>query len=441
MTLNDSDLAALYTTHLLVMAERLECALAASKFDALVIFSGALQSKPRDDIEYPFRVEPHFAAWLPLTQLPGAALILVPNDRPVLIYPLLEDFWHAQACEPDGYWVEHFDIRISESNVAARDIACHAGKRYAAIGDSIYDDSCFAALNDRLLLDQLDYFRASKTPYEIACLEQASIRAATGHRAVAQAFVEGGSEFELHQIYCTATRQRESELPYPNIVALNEHAAVLHYQSLDLAAPKIPKSFLIDAGAQYAGYAADVTRTWAAEAGLFKELIDSMEVLQQQLCTELHGGIDFVDLNERAHQLLAGVLVQHDMVTCSAEDSYTSGVTRAFLPHGLGHLLGLQVHDAGGQQSTPGGDLRSPPEQHPYLRLTRILQPGFVLTIEPGIYFIVSLLKALAPDLQGVLNWTTIKQLLPYGGIRIEDNLVVQETRSRNLTREAFSGI
>ena len=118
-----------------------------------------------------------------------------------------------------------------------------------------------------------------------------------------------------------------------------------------------------------------------------------------------------------------------------------TGLTGTFLPHGLGHLLGLQVHDAAGRQISPDGELRAPPDGHPYLRLTRRLEPGFVVTIEPGIYFIASLLAKLDGKMRARLDWGAVERFLPYGGIRIEDNLVIETSGRRNLTREAFADV
>ena len=110
-----SDPDRLYPAHLATMQARLEKTLAATGFDGLVIPAGELQVPPRDDFTYPFRVEPHFAAWLPLNRVPGAALVLAPGKKPILLYPQLDDYWHAPARSPEGFWVEHFDIRIVKS--------------------------------------------------------------------------------------------------------------------------------------------------------------------------------------------------------------------------------------------------------------------------------------------------------------------------------------
>jgi Xaa-Pro dipeptidase len=434
-----TDLGRLYVAHMATMQARLEKTLAATGFDGLVILAGDLQAPPRDDVTYPFRVEPHFAAWLPLNRLPGAALVLAPGKKPILLYPQEDDYWLAPAQAPAGFWVERFDLRVIRTGASQSPELKKLGAGFAVIGDPGAAEGVFRARNDRRLLARLDYERGLKTEYEIACMSVASYIAARGHVRVGAAFGTGVSEFALHALYCDATELREAELPYSSIVALNDHGAILHYQHLDRAPPVEAHSLLIDAGAESSGYAADVTRTWTEPKSPFAPLIASLEELQQTLCTEVRAGVDFVVLNERAHELLAGVLAAHKLVTCSADEAYESGLTRTFLPHGLGHLLGLQVHDAGGRQITADGEIRNPPAAHPFLRLTRVLEPDFVLTIEPGIYFISSLLEKMPGELRRKLNWVAVEQFLSYGGIRIEDNVVVHKTGHRNLTREAFA--
>jgi Xaa-Pro dipeptidase len=116
------------------------------------------------------------------------------------------------------------------------------------------------------------------------------------------------------------------------------------------------------------------------------------------------------------------------------------GVTSVFFPHGLGHPIGLQVHDvAGFQASDHGGTLPRPPG-HPYLRMTRALEPGMVVTIEPGLYFIGMLLAELKnkPAAKDV-DWAKVDAFRKYGGIRIEDDVACTEGEPENLTRDAFA--
>ena len=438
-------LAGEYGAHLAILDQRLDDALRATGFEGAVIFSGDEQIVFRDDQTYPFRVEPYFKAWIPLTQAPGSFLRLVPGQRPMLVYKQVEDYWHEPPSDPEGYWTQHFDIRVARSDSEARKLS-GSGPRWVAIGSAAKrlgrsgGAETHPAVNDAGFLSHLDFTRAIKTTYELLCMRGAQAMAVRGHAAVAAAFKSGTTELELHQAYLAASGQRETELPYGNIIALNEHAATLHYQRMRAQPPSVTRSLLIDAGAEFKGYAADITRTYSASASDdFAALIASMDALQQRICAEVKPGVDFVVLHAFTHRQIASLLVEHKLVSCSADEAVAAGITHGFLPHGLGHLLGLQVHDAGGHLSDATGQKREPPRPDPYLRLTRTLQPGVVVTIEPGLYFIPSLLKALLAKHESRLNRAAIERLVPFGGIRIEDNVEVTADGHRNLTRDAFA--
>jgi Xaa-Pro dipeptidase len=286
----------------------------------------------------------------------------------------------------------------------------------------------------------LDFGRAVKTPYEIECMALATVAGVRAHRAAEKAFRTGASEYEIHLAYCQAANAREEELPYNNIIAFDRHAAVLHYQVLDRQRRPDVKAFLIDAGAQHAGYACDITRTYSADPGEFLDLIRSVDSTQQKLVDRVRPGVDYRDIHLEAHQSIAGVLLTHGIVTGSLDSVIETGLTSVFFPHGIGHLLGIMVHDAAGFAAGARGGTREKPEGHPYLRLTRDLEPGFVVTIEPGIYFIDSLLAQARADGRGrAIDWQRVEALRPFGGIRIEDNVVAQAGAPRNLTREAFA--
>ncbi len=435
-----TDLMNLYAAHIREWERRFGVALEAAGFDSVVIYAGEEQVAFRDDATYPFVAEPYFKAWAPLTRHPGSAICFEPGKPPRLIYFRDTSFWHAAPEEPDGDWLEHFDLHCVSSRTEQRAALGALRGRVAAIGpeDAGWLDT--ATANDPSLLAQLDYTRACKTAYEAACIEQANVIAALGHRAAQQAYAEDASEFAIDQVYCEATRQHAANLPYPNIVALNDHAAVLHYQNLRHDKPGTPSSFLLDAGALCNGYAADITRTFTHGSKRMQALIDAVDSLQQALCGQVGDGVDFVALNEHAHALIASVLREFGIVRCSAAEAHERGITRTFLPHGLGHLLGLQVHDAGGRLAGPDGSRREPPPEHPMLRLTRVLESGFVVTIEPGIYFIPSLLTALRSGPQSSsINWSEVAALAPFGGVRIEDDVLVTVKGARNLSRPALA--
>ncbi|MBF8293278.1 MAG: proline dipeptidase, partial [Steroidobacteraceae bacterium] len=292
------------------------------------------------------------------------------------------------------------------------------------------------------LVGMLDYARAAKTPYEIECMAQATAAGVRAHRAAEAGFRAGASEYEIHLAYCRAAGAREEELPYNNIIAFGTHAAVLHYQLLDRQRPPGVKSFLIDGGAQHAGYACDITRTYAAAPGEFQDLVTALDAAQRVLADRVRPGVDYREIHLEAHRAIAGILVAQGLVSGTPEAAYETGLTSVFFPHGIGHLLGLMVHDAAGFMAGPEGGTLAKPDGHPYLRLTRQLEAGFVVTIEPGIYFIDSLLAKARNEVLGrAIHWPRVEALAPWGGIRIEDNVVAQAGAPRNLTREGFSAL
>ncbi|URL58940.1 Xaa-Pro dipeptidase [Luteibacter flocculans] len=438
--MNDA-LAALYPQHLATLRERTDTALARGGFEHLVVPAGRPITKFLDDQDYPFIVNPHFKHWLPLVDAPGSWLVYTPGEKPKLVFLQPRDYWHVVPEAPSGYWVDHFDIVVVRKPADAIAELPATLSRCAIIGDQFCNLQDVCANNPPAVVDHLHYHRAYKTPYELELMREASRRGARGHRAAERAFREGESEFGIHLAYLAAARQLDAELPYASIVGLNEHGAVLHYTNFDRHAPKESHSFLIDAGASAAGYASDITRTYAGDgAAEFQALIDSVDAAERSFAAKVRHGQSYADLHIHAHHVLAGVLREHDFIRMTPESAVESGVSSAFFPHGLGHGIGLQVHDVAGFQAAETGGTIAKPEGHPYLRLTRPVETGMVVTIEPGIYFIDMLLaelkhKPFAAD----INWTKVDAFRKYGGIRIEDDVVCTAGEPENLTRDAFA--
>lgn len=438
------DLDATYAGHLGTVVERTARALEASGFGSLLLHSGAPPAIFLDDQTYPFKVNAPFKLWAPLTDVPDCFIYFEPGERPLLLFHRPLDYWYKPAPLPQAYWTSFFDLRAVADRAAAREHLPRDLGRTAYIGEGFPEliQWGVGAINPERLLTRLDYDRAFKTPYELACLREASRRGARGHLAAAAAFRDGATEFEIELAFLRACGQREQELPYNPIIALNASAAVLHYQVLERTPPQPRRSLLIDAGAEFAGYASDITRTYAYANDDFRVLVSEMNELQQSLCASVRAGVDWRDVHLSAHRLVAELLHDADIIRCDADEAVETGLSSVFLPHGLGHLLGLQVHDVGGVlKSREGGSIPRPPG-HPYLRLTRVLEPGFVVTMEPGLYFIDSLLEQARADGRGArINWSRIEHSRPYGGIRIEDNLAITPTGCENLTRDAFASV
>jgi Xaa-Pro dipeptidase len=430
--------------HIEAVCARSAGALSTCGYTGLLVHAGSPLRVFEDDRTYPFEPNAPFKVWVPLQDAPESLVWFEPGSPPRLILHRPADYWYKPADVPQGYWVRHFDIVMGAERAEARVHLPADLSRAAYIGDGFAELTTWGigAINPRHLMRRLNYGRAVKSEYELECLREASRLGALGHRAAQRAFTQGGSEFDIELAFLAACGLREQELPYNPIIALNAGGAVLHYQVLEKRPPAERLSLLIDAGCEYAGYASDITRTCSHGDPDFTALITRMDRMQQALCAGVRAGVDWRDVHLRAHQLTGELLRDADITRCSAEEALATGVTSVFLPHGIGHLLGLEVHDVGGFMASPeGGDI-PPPEGHPYLRLTRVLEEGFVVTMEPGIYFIEQLLNAAQADARGrSINWPRVGALKKFGGIRIEDDLAVTRAGCENLTRDAFRAI
>jgi Xaa-Pro dipeptidase len=446
MTADYSDknptLAALYPDHIKSVCQRHDHALESAGASHAVIFSGKPKIAFLDDAFYPFRANPHFVSWAPLTDLPLSYINYTPGEKPVLVYYQPHDYWHVVPGAPDGFWASHFDIRVVHTSDEIAEHLPADRSQCVLIGDIEDEAHAFGIerINPTRALNILHYARGIKTDYEIACMRLAAQRGVQGHLAAEAAFRAGESEFEIHRAYCQAVSHTDPQLPYSNIIALNDHGAVLHYTLFDREPPQTSRSFLIDAGASVHGYASDITRTYAHSDVRFAELIQRMDTMQLDIVQRVKAGIDYAELHIETHRLLAAVLVDAGLATGSAEALIETGVTAAFFPHGLGHLIGVQVHDVGGFMQGESGTIIDPPSGHPYLRLTRALEADMMLTIEPGLYAIDMLLENLrGSPAEDHVVWDGVDWLRPFGGVRIEDDIRVTADGCENMTRDAFN--
>lgn len=435
-------LEALYPPHLETIRQHFDRALEKAGASHAIVFSGAPKLVFLDDNYYPFKANPHFVYWMPLTNTPFCYLVYTPGEPPRLLYYQAKDYWHRPPETPTGYWVEHFDVRIVHD---LAEIPGHLpqNRDHCILLGEIEDDAHAFGIdrvNPTPVLHMLHYARGTKTAYELECMRAASRRAVRGHLAAERAFLAGRSEYDIHLAYCHAVSHTENELPYGNIIALNEHGAVMHYQHQARGVPGEIRSLLIDAGASFNGYASDITRSYAYSSSEFRDLIGRMDRLQQELVGEVRAGVDFPSLHLTTHRKIAEVLKELELATGSIEALIENDVTAAFFPTGLGHLLGIQVHDVGGFMADENGRTIDRPSGHPYLRLTRELEADMVLTIEPGLYIIDMLLDNLigTPG-HAMVSQDRVDWLRPFGGIRIEDNVRVLDEGCENLTRAAFA--
>lgn len=439
-----SYLAAYYREHLQDLLTRHRLLMQQNGLECLVVPSGTPIRVYQDDMDYPFKSNFLFRTYVPLTELPHSYLVIGLSGKPTLIYYQPVDYWHTPPSDPQGIWPEHFDIQVVSQQGEALNYLPKDAESVAILGEEtdITTSLPRAQRNPQDLINAIYWQRAYKSAYEVECLRRANQKAAFAHSVAESMFRQGKSEQQIHLAYVEASGMLEHQMPYGNIVALNEHGAILHYQACQSKTPDEMKSFLIDAGVSFNGYHSDITRTYSYRQDEFFDLISAMDEMQRACIDSIETGQSYVDLHVAAHLSIAEVLKRFDFVDMAAEAMVETGVTGSFFPHGLGHLIGLQVHDVGGQFADESGAHKAPPAAHPFLRSTRRMESGMAFTIEPGLYFIDTLLaQQKSGQHSAAFNWSKIESFMPYGGIRIEDDIVVEDSGVLNLTRDAFAAL
>ncbi|MEM7051893.1 MAG: Xaa-Pro dipeptidase [Acidobacteriota bacterium] len=437
----------LYRDHLTtldrMLAEALEAA--GSRYEAVLFHAGRVDHYHADDREITFWSTPHFRRWCPL---PGKEHVVLarPGRPPRVIRVRPRDYWYDCSPPPPAYWQEAVDFDERESYEAAVE-ALALPSRVAYVGNSpeAAEQAGIAAERNEPpeLMAALDWFRAYKTPWEVALVQVAVEKAASGHLAGRELFDAGASEREIYWAFLEGSDQTDKDLPFDPICAFDDKASVLHYENrrgLEAAPGKV---LLLDAGAGYQGYASDLTRTWVGEGvePVFAALVEGVDRLERDLVAMVTPGRSYPEIHGAAQRGVADLLVAAGVLHVGSDEALARDLVRPFFPHGVGHHLGIQVHDVGGRQGDLAGSEVAAPDGAPHLRTTRPLEVGHLVTIEPGIYFAPVLLDELAegPNREAV-DWALVDRLRPCGGIRIEDDVLCTEDGAHDLSREHLPG-
>ena len=417
-----------------------ETALKGIEVAGVLLHSGSLDTYFGDDRVIDFNAYSHYLRWIPINK-PDQFVLYIPGEKPKYFQVIPNDYWHEQKIEC-GDWI-YGNVNVVPIKTVDEIKSYLKNDDLAYIGPNPTLAEKFnistSQINRQEILNYLNFKRAYKTEYEVLQIKEANKLAIVGHQAARECFLNDGNEYEIHMAYLKACSILESDSPYTNIVALGEKSAILHYQNKRNENAQKEKNLLIDAGCRINGYASDITRTSVKMSidSLFRDLLVGMEYVEHELVNLVKPGIGYPDLHSEALVKIGKLLLDHSICFGSLEGLLSNEITHLFMPHGVGHLLGVQVHDLGGHLKDINGTIELPPAHSPFLRNTRVMSENMVFTVEPGSYFIPSLLEAQRNTKKGkLINWRTIEKLYPYGGIRIEDNILVTKDGPENLTRQ-----
>jgi Xaa-Pro dipeptidase len=429
-----------FEEHLSSKLSELNSALSALEVPGLILSAGSEEFYFDDNRAVPFRASHYFRYFCPAGGH-GHVLILAKDAKPLLLAYEPDDHWHfVEQISNTDYWPAAYDIKYFKTEDDIKAYVAKNCESFAFHGPSAPNWPLSSLVQaSPALMSRLQWMRLHKSEYELIQLEAATQLASLGHKAALRSFQEGRNELEIYQAYLNAVQMVEKDLPYSAIICLDENSATLHYYKKDRnkAGGSV---FLIDAGTQIKGYASDITRTYATEKAhpVFRSILNALNASQQKLCSMVKPGASMIELGYQTHVEIAEILSTHRVMHgISTEAAIEAGLTRDFFPHGLGHLLGLRLHDVGAHQINRQGELADVDPRFPYIRSRGILREGYYHTIEPGLYFNPILLnKRRADAFASHIDWKLVDELLPCGGIRIEDNLVVTKDGYKNITRK-----
>ncbi|GLX82655.1 aminopeptidase P family protein [Thalassotalea eurytherma] len=402
--------------------------------DSVVILVGNTEKVRNKNILFPFRQD-HDFYYLTGYAEPDAVAILRPNcDKPFVIFNQPKDdfqeVWFAARTGQQGA-IEQYDadeaFEIALFNEKIHQLL--GNRKHIYISDELgrFHNQVFQWLDGQrkgAKFDEIKIFkqlhsvlsfihqkRRVKDPHELALIKQAVGASVSAHQQVMKATQSGITEHELAAIFNQhASKFGCQDVGYPSIVATGNNACCLHY-SQNTATLKPGEMLLIDAGADYQYYTADITRTYPVSgkfSGAQRDIYQLvLNALDSAIETVKPGG-NWHDIYPTAMKELAIGLHDLKILNASVDEIIEKQLHQQFSLHKTGHWLGMDVHDVGSYHQSDGQGIR--------------LVPNMVFTIEPGLYF-PSHCELVDPKFRGM-------------GIRLEDDILVTDTGYENLSVE-----
>jgi Xaa-Pro aminopeptidase len=371
----------------------------------------------RGDRTYPFRAHSEYL-YLADRERPGGVLAYAPGDgwvefvRPVTADQLL---WSGLEGDREGVPEGTRPLDELEAWVGGRPV-----RRLGAASDA-----------DVELRDSLIHLRRSKDDVELERMRKAADATAAGFEELVPLIAAGRSERELQIMLEAAFLLNGGDfLAFETIVAAGDHAAVLHFSPTEREL-RDGDLLLVDAGAEYRGYASDVTRTYAVGGTFTAEqalVYDAVRRAGETAIAACRPGTEWHDVHRAAALVIAEGLVELGILRGSPETLVENGAATLFFPHGVGHLVGLGVRDTGAASD----EAREPVPGMPRLRVDIPLRPRQAWTVEPGIYVVPALLaRERGHD---SVEWDRVDELRGFGGVRVEQNVLITDDGCEVLT-------
>uniref|UniRef100_A0A069DU71 Xaa-Pro dipeptidase n=1 Tax=Panstrongylus megistus TaxID=65343 RepID=A0A069DU71_9HEMI len=416
----------------------------------VLVQGGYLINHYNTDTVYQYRQESYFL-WLFGVREPGFyGLVEVKTGKSVLFIPRLpEEYatWMGPIPTPafvtekygvsETFYIDQIDDVLS--GLCPQSVLLLNGLNTDSnleIKPADFPNRSGLAVNTSTLYPIISECRVVKSPEEIELISKACAISCTAHKYVMQAITKCNFEYQVESLFKNSCYfvGGSRTTAYTNNCSTGCNCSILHYG--DAGAPNskqiLPGDMcLFDMGASHSGYASDITISFPVSGKFTEEqktIYEAVLGARDAVINSARPGVSWVDMHILANKVMLAKLTEAGILNGNVDEMIEAGLSGILQPHGLGHLLGIDVHDVGGYLSnTPQRPKQSYLKN---LRTARVLEEGIVLTIEPGCYFIEPLLdKALADEnLSKFINKDEITKYRGFGGVRIEDVVVITKT-------------
>jgi Xaa-Pro aminopeptidase len=313
-------------------------------------------------------------------------------------------------------------------------LSARAGRPVAVLGSPLPGLNANIEVS-RSLREQLRHLRRPKDAHEIALIRRAAAATAPGYAKLRELLRPGVTERALQiELEAEFFRAGGTRPGYGTIVGTGPNSAILHFEPSHRAA-QAGEFVLVDAGAEIDRYLADVTRTYVVglPSPFQRDLYQVVLAAEQNALARCRPGAEWREIHLAAAVEMMGGLVAMGVMRGNPSSLVDQEAHTLFFPHGLGHMVGLGVRDGSGLEP---GRTKDPRASLKNLRMDLPLRPGYVATVEPGLYFIPPLLNdpVRRERFRDAVNWPLVDQHLHLGGVRIEDNVLITDDAPEVLT-------
>jgi Xaa-Pro aminopeptidase len=399
-----------------------------------ILLAGAGQPGPKPEISdalLPFIAHQEYYYLTGLAEAMGGVIAFDPQDGPATGWISFV----PEVSEAERVWEGRAQLPGEPLGKLSAWLAARRGRRLVMLGAPVPgltgDEKRTAEVRDAY-----KHARRPKEPGEIATMKRCAAATAAGYAAIQPLLKPGVSERRIQiELEAEYFRHGAQKTGYDSIVGIGAQSAVLHGAPSPDRVARDGDFILIDSGAELDRYVIDVTRTYVAgtPSPFQRDLHQAVRQAMERACGRCRPGAEWKDIHFGAAVDLVGSLVAMGLMNGRPDALVEQEAHMLFFPHGVGHMLGLGVRDASGLEPGRARDSRPCLQS---LRMDLVLRPGYIVTIEPGLYFIPAILNdpARRARYRDGVNWPMVDKNLGIGGVRIEDNLLVTDGAPENLT-------